>query len=488
VFNYVNIAVGAAERRLREIGVRKVSGGSRGQLVSQFLVENLVVCSVSLALAGLISWLFLLPMFDEIFVYALTWEPVTTGTFWIVMLGILFGTSLISGAYPALYVSSFEPVTVFRGRQALPGRRIFSHVFLAVQFTIAFFCILIGMYMTFGGDFVAEDGWGYEPDRVVTVRMESSDLYGPFRDQIEGLASVDLVSPAVDHIGSSHPRTTVTLEGNDHVVGHLRVGADYFATLGLPVREGRGFDADYGADVGSNVVVNAAFVREFGWEEPIGQGFAVDSTSYQVVGVVDNPILHPLNRYRPVFFSRVEEEAGLYAVVRSAGSDTESLMAELEAVWTDVYPDVPYDAYLQRTVFDVHVESWNNLSNAIRWLAALALLISCMGLFGLASQGVAARMKEISIRKVLGANPAAVALRVHTKYLILISIGAAISMPIVYAGLVAGIRFADLYHMTVDPSIFVASYIMVVGVAFVSIGNHAWRMMRVNPAVTLRGD
>jgi len=488
VFNYINIAIGATERRLKEIGIRKVSGGVRAQLIAQFMVENLVLCSVSLFIAGLISWLFLLPMFDELFVYALTWAPTYEPTFWFVILGILLGTSIISGAYPALYISSLDPVNILKGSHALPGKRLFSHVFLATQFTIAFFSILIGMFMAFGGDFQARDGWGYDPDPIVVVQLESAAQFGPLRDTIQDNASVSQVSAAFHHVGGNNSRATVTMNGKDEVVGRLRVGSDYFSTLGLNLLQGRGFEDAYGGDVGVSAVVNASFAERFGWDDPIGQGFISDSTSYQVVGVVENPMLHPIMRYRPIFFTRIEEDNAAYAIVRGSSDDSEALLSQLRGEWEDLYPGVPFDAFRQSGVFDIHVQSWSNLTDALTWLSTLALIISCMGLFGLASQGIAARMKEVSIRKVLGANPAAVALRVHIRYLVLISVGAAISMPVVYFGLVALIDFAGLYHITVGPGVFIGSYLIVAAVAFISIAKHAWLLMKVSPAVTLRGE
>ena len=488
VFNYVNIAIGAAERRVREIGIRKVSGGVRTQLVAQFLVENLVLCTVSLAVAALISWLFLLPLFDELFVYAISWAPVQSLEFWVVILVILFGTSFISGAYPALVISSLDPVAIFRGSQAMPGRKLYSHILLAIQFTIAFLCILIGMYMTWGGDFVARDGWGYDPEPIVTVRLEEPGLFGPFRDELEGLAAVEQITSALQHVGRSNRRTQIRLNGEDVQAGGLAVGPGYFDLMGMRVIEGRGFDPAFGADGDYNVIINASLARRFGPESPIGRGFSVDSTQYQVVGVVENPMTHPIFRYQPLFFSLESEERANFAVVKAASGGSEELMPILRAAWEKIYPDRPFDAYEQRTVFDIDIASWTNIRNAIGWLAMLALIISCMGLFGLASQGVSARMKEISIRKVLGANPTIVALKVHTKYLVLISVGAAISMPIVYFGLTTAIEFAELYHIKVGPGIFIGSYALVMGVAFVSVSRHAWRLMRVNPTETLRGD
>jgi len=488
VFNYVNIAVGSAERRLKEIGIRKVVGGQRRQLIAQFLVENLVLCSISLAIAGVISWAFLLPMFDQIFVYALTWAPITHGSFWMVMVGLLLGTAIISGAYPALYISSFQAVTVFRGAMALPGRKLLSHAFLTMQFIVAFMCILIGLYMAFGNDMRSTDDWGYDPDQIVSVAISSPQQIRVLESRLGVRADVRASSPARNHIGFGQPGAMLSIGEEEHQVRHFQVGAGYLETMGLAILQGRGFPEEYGADEGNSAVVSRYLAQRLGWTEPVGKAFRVGGTDYLVVGVSEDPVLHPLLRYGPVFFSRGPDEQATRLVVAGAGIAGDDLLDVVQQEWASLFPDQPFDGGKQISIFDLHLESWTNLTNAMIWLGMLALIISCMGLFGLASQGVSARLKEISIRKVLGANAGWVALRVHARYLILISIGAAIAMPIVYFGITTPLRIFEIDYITVGPGVFVASYALVIGMAFLSIGKHAFTLARVNPASTLRGQ
>lgn len=488
VFNYVNIAVGSAERRLKEIGIRKVVGGQRTQLIAQFLTENLVLCTISLLIAGLISWAFLLPIFDNIFVYALTWAPISGWQFWVAMIGLLLGTAAVSGAYPALYVSSFRPVTVFRGKMALPGRKMLAHAFLTMQFVVAFICILLGLYMAFGNDFLSRDDWGYDPEQVVSVSISSPDQFRVLEARLEGRADVKSVSATRDHIGLGQPSTTITIGDDDYRVGHFRIGAGYLETLGLPVIRGRGFPDAYGADDGRSAVVTPYLATQMGWDDPLDQTFRIGETEYVVVGITEDPVLHPILRYSPLFFSRIPETDASRVLVAGQGTTGTDLLDAVRAEWDSLYPDIPFDGMQQTSVFDIHIESWTNLTNAVIWMGMLALIISCMGLFGLASQGVSARMKEISIRKVLGAKAGWVALRVHARYLILITIGAAIAMPIVYFGITTPVRIFEIDYITVGPGVFVASYILVIGTALVSILKHAVVLARVNPAETLRGE
>lgn len=488
IFNYVNIAIGSAERRLREIGIRKVVGGTRSQLITQFLIENLVLCTLSLFVAGLISWAFLLPMFDEIFVYALTWQPVSDPIFWGSMLALLLGTALVSGAYPALYISSFKPVTVFRGAAALPGRRLMAHVFLATQFTLAFLAILIALYMATGNDFTAKDNWGYDAEKVAMVSLSSADQFPVLKSRLEGQSDIQMVVSAIDHIGAGQIGAIITVGDIEESVGHMRVGAGYLGAMGLPIQAGRGFDAQYEADDYRAAVVSNFMVETLGWTEPLGMHFQSDGIDYEVVGVSTDPALHPVIRHRSLFFSRIPDSVATRAIVQGSGRMNSATLESLESQWNQLFDGIAFDAQLQSSVFDIHFTSWRNLTNALLWLAGLALMISCMGLFGLSSQGVASRMKEISIRKVLGANPAVVAMRVHLRYLVLITIGAAIAMPIVYFGLTIPIRIFELDYITVGPGVFVWSYVLVLFVALASVVKHALVLARANPAVTLRGD
>lgn len=488
VFNYVNIAIGSAERRLKEIGIRKVVGGQRRQLIAQFLVENLVLCTISLIIAGLISWAFLLPVFDQIFVYALTWAPISGFAFWAAMIGLLLGTAAISGAYPALYVSSFRPVAVFRGTLELPGRKVLSHAFMTMQFVVAFVCILLGLYMAFGNDFTARDDWGYDPEPVVSVSVSSEQQLRVLEARLEGRSNIRSISSARDHIGFSQPGALLTIGDESHRVRHMQVGAGYLATLGLPVLRGRGFPEEYGADTGRIAVITERMAAQLGWSDPLNETFVVNEAEYVIVGVAADPVLHPVLRYEPLFFSRMSDDEATRAIVAGQGLTEDRLLESVRSEWEILFPDVPFDGLAQTSIFDLHIESWTNLTNAMIMMGMLALIISCMGLFGLASQGVSARMKEISIRKVLGANAAWVALRVHARYLILITVGAAIAMPLVYFGITTPLRIFEIDYITVGPGVFVTSYALVMAMALISIMKHAFVLASVNPANTLRGD
>ena len=488
VVNYINIAIGSAERRLREIGIRKVVGGQRSQLVTQFLMENLVLCTVSLVIAGFLSWAFLLPMFDRIFVYSLTWAPVSGPAFWMAMLGLLLGTAFVSGAYPALYISSFKPVTVFRGRLSLPARRFLSHSFLTIQFVIAFICILLGLYMAMGNDFESQDNWGYDPESIVSVSVSSTAQARVLQSRLVGRADIRAVSPTLDHVGFGQSGVTIMDEGREETVGRLRVGTGYFETLGLPIERGRGFGEEFGADEAQAVVVTPALVKHMGWGDPMDRTFRMDGRDVTVVGVTRDPVLHPLIRYRPLFFSRMDETATARLVIAGNGIGGVDLLDTVAAEWKALFPEEPFDGMRQTAIFDIHIESWRNLTNAIIWLAALALVISCLGLFGLSSQAVLARLKEVSIRKVLGANPFTAALKVHTRYLVLITIGAAIAMPLVYLGITIPLRMFEIDYITVGADIFVIGFLIVLATAAISVTKHTFMLARANPADTLRGE
>ena len=485
VFNFVNIAIGSAERRLREIGIRKVVGGQRSQLVAQFLIENLVLCTGALLIAGLLAWAVVLPVFDRIFVYALTWAPISGWPFWSAMLGLLLGTAFISGAYPALYISSFQPVAVFRGNMALPARKMLSHAFLTLQFVVAFLAILIGLYMGFGNGFMTTGDWGYDPHPVVSVSVSTAEQARVMEAALEGKAGIRAVSGTTDHIGFGQLTETIQVDDTEYTIGHLRIGAEYLETMDLPLVRGRS-PRTSGSGT-RDVVVTPTLVKHLGWSEPMDQTFRIGTQEYVVVGVVTDPVLHPIIRYRPLLFTAADEAVSRL-VVAGAGTGGNALLELVEAEWKTNFPDSAFDGTAQETIFDTHNESWTNMTRAVLWMALLALVISCMGLFGLASQGVAARIKEISIRKVLGANPWWVALRVHTRYLILISIGAAIAMPIVYLGITIPVRQFDLEYITVGPGIFIAAYGIVLATALLSIAKHAWTLAGANPAAVLRGE
>ncbi len=489
-FNYINISLGAASRRLREIGVRKVVGGSRSQLVFQFLGENLFLCFLSLLLGAAISFLVLIPLFNSVMVNQIVFVATDLGPLLLFLLGLLAVVGLLSGSYPAFYVTSFQPVQVLRQRIRLGRRSWLTSSLLTAQFSLAFLTVIISLYLTLNGRYMQSQEWGYDADGVVTVRVTSDEEAAVVSGAAGQRANVVSISNSVDHLGVATGRARVRIRGEEEDTWRFAVGANYLETMGLPLAAGRGFNDDYIADAGQSVLVNEAFVRKQGWEEPLEETLRIDGTDRSVVGVVSDFLVYPMQSDLPVVFTRAAESEVRFITMRVVGVDPREVISVLRSSWKESFPERPFDALIQTEVFDANFQSYGNVVQAFSFLAGLALAIACLGLFGLASQNIAQQLKDVSIRKVLGASVASLIVIVNRRFLSMLIIAAVIATVVTIAGFTALTSLPpwEIRHLQLGPGLFAMAYALVLATAGLAVGSQARHLVRSDPSVVLRSD
>jgi putative ABC transport system permease protein len=491
--NYVNISLGSAARRFKEIGVRKVMGGTRRQLIAQFMAENLLLCALAMVLGLALAWLFLIPLFNGLFVMQIALAPTENLGLWAFLAGLLAFVAVASGAYPALYVSSFQPALIFQGKQGLVEKRWLTRGLLTVQFVIAFFAVIATVVLLMNGRHLRGQAWGYDPEGLVVVRLSDPAQFERLRDVAAGQASVRRGAGSQDHVGVAMGRTRFTPgdgapgEGAEHEAVEVVVGPGYAETLGLRLHSGRLFDERLRSDAAEAVVVNRRFVRERGWAEPLGQTLRIDRQVYTVVGVVEDFLYDPVTQPQPLLL-RLAGAPYRFLTLRVAPGAEADVRALLEAEWAAHVPDLPFEAFTQEEVFDRQIDSYANLARGIGYLAALALLIACMGVFGLASQNVARRMKEVGVRKVLGASVPHLVLLVNRVFVGILAAAALVATAVSYGGLrvLVGLDAANVMPLTPLP--FVVAYLLVLLPVAVSVASQSRALATANPAETLRRE
>jgi len=485
-FNYVNIALGSAARRLNEIGVRKVMGGTKRSLVAQFMMENLLLCALALVIGLGIAWLFLVPLFNQTFVLDVELSLVEDWGLWAFLAGLLAFVAVISGAYPALYVASFEPAEVLRGRRQLAEKRWLTRGLMTAQFAIACLAVLATVLLVMNGRFMLNQDWGYDPDATVVVQLSDPAQFGPLRDAALGHAAVLGLSGAQNHVGLGRNQTTYTVDGEEHWAFGYDVGAGYLETMGLALRHGRSFDPRLGSDA-DEILVNQRFAEEHGWADAVGQTLRIDEQPVTVVGIAEDVLQVPFALPQPMLIRQVEAPYR-FLVVRAAPEHHDAVLAHLEARWDALAPDLPFESFTQREVFDTHYASWSNLTRSIGTLAGLALLIACMGLFGLAAQNAARRRKEVGVRKVLGASVAHLVFLVNRPFLVILTIAAGLATAVVYGGLLFVISLDVANLMPLTPLPFVLAYALVLLTVAVSLASQSRDLVLTNPADVLRSE
>ncbi|MEZ4701995.1 MAG: ABC transporter permease [Rhodothermales bacterium] len=493
VFNYINITLGSAARRLKEIALRKVIGGNRRQLIAQFMTENVLLCLMALAIGIALSRLAMVPLFNATFVLNLDlrfWEHLG---FWAFLVGLLAFVGIASGAYPALYIASFEPVAIFRGRQRLADNAWFTRACLTFQFVLAFITVIMGVVLTLNSRYLIRQDWGYDPSHTLVFELEDISQYQPFRDALAQHAGVLSVGGAAEHIGRTPGRAELRRpDGETTPVLRYDVDSAYVQTLGLRLREGRLFDPGRTGEAGRAVVVNDRFVRAMGWANPLGQTVRLDTTVYAVVGVVEDFSFFLLAEPQPAALVASPATAFPYLTVRVRDDALAGVEAYAETVWKRLYPESTISKYRQATVFDDTYQQYNSVTQTFNYIAGLALLIACMGLFGLASQNIARRMKEISIRKVVGASLGRLTILINRRFLVQLAVAAGIATALCILGinLLLGVvrESVPIAHMPLTPLPFLVAYALVLGTTALAIGSQWHKIAGANPADVLRGD
>lgn len=487
-FNYINISLGAAARRLKEIGLRKVMGSNRNQLIIQFMAENLLLCLLALVLGIVLAWAVLIPMFNARFVIQIGMAWGENALLWVFLIGLLAFVGVASGAYPAFYIASFQPVTIFRGRQRLADKTWFTRVFLTFQFILAFLTVIGGAFLMLNGRYQTSLDWGYQAGHTVVVPLQNSEQFPLLRDAALQNAQITHVAGTNSHIGHGFGgTTTVTRNGEKEEITSMYVGHGYFEALGLRLKAGRFFEEQL--DNETALVVNTAFATAQGWDNAVGQSLPINGEPHTVVGVVEDFMFFPMLGTRPLLFRQTDAANYGYLVVRTNAENTTAITAFLEDTWRRLYPEQPFDAFVQTDVFDDFYASYFNVTKGFGYLSALALLIACMGLFGLAAQHFSGRLKEVSVRKVLGASAGHVILLINRHFLILLLVAGGVASTFMYFVITLVLRqFPDFEFMPVGPGPFAFAFIVVFLTAALAIGAQVAKIVRANPAEVLRNE
>jgi len=280
-FNYMNISVVSATRRLKEICVRKVMGSQRHELVKQFLAENLILCFLALVLGVILGEFFFVPGFNHLFgVFDLEMDLVGNARLWIFLVSLLVLTGVVAAAYPAFYISSFQPLDILRSKSLRGGKTYFTKTLLTFQFILSFVSLVGRFAFIQNNEYQHNRDWGYEQAQVVVVPLSNETQFTQFKNSAQQHANIMMTAGAKNHIARSIARTTIEILENKYEVADFGVGFNYFETMGLRLEQGRIFQRERQLDARESILVNQSFVNMIDWQEPIGQQILIASKKY----------------------------------------------------------------------------------------------------------------------------------------------------------------------------------------------------------------
>ena len=488
-FNYMNVAVATVATRLKEIGIRKVIGGRKKEIIQQFLTENFLLCFFSLALGGLISYLLFLPGFNSLYPFTVPFSFHSGNTTFLVFAGLLIFIGLVSGAYPSLYVASFQPISILRGREKFGQRGIFSRILLTLQFILAFTAIVGSFVFIDNSLYQKNKDWGYNHSQNIVVPVANKEQFLALRDKAAGFKNIERVAGSVNHIGQDNPSVSFDhLQERFQTIAYL-VGFDYAETMNLRLKAGRSFDKNIQSDYGESVLVNESFIKKMGWKEPLNQSFEYDSVKRYVIGVVSdfhyNGFYEPIG---PVLFAIGKEDNFRYLSIKVAMGSLAETETSLKKAWKEVAPDDPYVGILQDQVFENFQRDNNANIKLLAFISTMAILLACLGLFGLVSYNITRRLKEFSIRKVFGANLLQIFRLMNRDYVWVLLTSFLIGAP-------TGFLMINnlIQHIYPDPQAaralpFIAAIGLMIATVVVTIGSQLKRVAKENPGNTLKSE
>ena len=464
--NYMNMATARSANRAKEVGIRKVMGAFKGQLVRQFISESVALSIIALLIAILIVTI-LLPEFNILAGKNLSFGLVDNPVIFIEIIIITLFAGLISGSYPAFYLSSFLPITVLKGTVAKSGKQkgMLRKVLVILQFFIAIFMIIGTIVVSSQIRYLKNKDLGFEKDNLVVMEIQDT----AFRSKIETFKNELLNNP--DILATTNSTgvpgniswiQVLKFEERDEMVDRTVMLAqtdyDFAETLGFEFVSGRNFDQDMGTDAEEAVIINETAVKEFGWEDnPIGKkihyGWDIDGsggTIMKVIGVVKDFHFRSLhNKIEPVIFF-ISERPRYLLTARINPDRKKEALEFIESKWNDFNAKRPFDYEFLDKQLDEQYQAEEKISRILSMAAILTIFIALLGLLGLSSFVAEQRTKEIGIRKVVGASVADILQLLYREFIILIVIAFAIAIPIAWWRLEIWLDASFVYHQSVQ--------------------------------------
>jgi len=503
--NFMNLSTANSAKRAAEVGVRKVLGAQKQSLLRQFLGESLIMAGIGLILALVFSFL-LLPVFEQVsgktLIISFEQKIILGGSFFLLALI----TGLLAGSYPAFYLSSFRPIKVLKGKFSNSLAAISLRKGLVVfQFIISIVLIIASIVIAKQMGYMQQKDLGFQKEQQIVIPLRTSmakNSVQTFKDEISNNTSISSIGTSMAYPGIFNPqdwlmyRQGQTMNNSKTVYINL-VDNSFLQTLGVKVVAGRLFSKEFAADTLTSFVINEEAVKEFRFASPqdaVGKWLAADwdgeQNRFTIVGVVRNFHFKDLHESIEPFAFRFynDADAGFnYLIAHSNGVNIKQTLSVLENTWKKLNPNEPFEYSFLDQDFQKNYESESKQASLINYFTIIAIIISCLGLFGLATFTTEQRRKEIGIRKVLGASVSGLVTLLSKDFLRLVIIAVIIASPLAWYAMHKWLQnFA--YQTSITWQVFALTALIAVVIAFVTISFQAIKAAIVNPVRSIRTE
>ena len=487
-FNFTNITIAMAGHRLKEIGIRKVAGGKKSQLVRQFMGETFLM-SIFAFIFALFFARYLVSSFSRMWDFIDLSLPLTGDPgLWLFLFLLLLVSAILSGAYPAFYISSFSPVHIFREKLKLGGGNIFARILLSLQFSLSILALFTGATLIQNAKYQKTFDQGYDGDLLFEVWIEQPYLE-IYKNAIRKYPEIESVSEAIS--SPFFNQMVIKYGETEREAKICFLGMDTYHTMGLRLIEGRPFEAQTeNTDERGAVMVNRKFVEEFGMIHPLGETLIMNDTiPLVIIGVIEDIMEEGVwsKGVAPTFYRLSGEGApSPHLLVRSARGMQQDLIQSLETEWNKLMPDLPFLGVEGNIYMQAAQDTNKNVMQISIFLVLIATLLSAAGLYSQVSLGILRRTKEMGIRKIHGASALTIMLILNYEFLLLLCISS-------FLGLVAG-HYTNMalldkiwaYHTGTSSLTFILPVILFFAISVLTVWGKVSRAAIKNPLDALR--
>ena len=485
--NYVNMAINSIAKRLKEIGVRKVMGADKRRVMIQFLAENVFITFCAMIFGLFLGMTVFMPWFEGISGEQYSIE-ISDHIFYLFMLGLLLLTGIASGIYPAFYISRFEAVKIFKGKIKLGRKGWLTQTFLGFQLVLACITITAAVIFVQNTNYQINRSWGYDQNHLMYIHTPSKEMYDKMKAEMEMSPYLENVSGTADHIGRKSSNVVAETLDRKYEVSELKVEPIYFKTMGVEMASGREWSQDvkYG---NREVVVNQTFVNQLELEEPLGFEIKIRDNDYVIVGVINDLHNQPFgNEIQPMVFSQVNDGDQTFLIANITSGYDFKAYDEIESTWDELYPEIPLVGGLQADIWDGYFNMIGNFARFNKAVATIAVALALLGLYGLMTLNISGRIKELSIRKTLGANMMHLSKIMSKQYLALTIVSIGVGAPLGYFFTKFQLDMVFAYPLDMGAYRVVIPVIILVVALILVVFSQVFRVNRFNPIKGLRTE
>jgi putative ABC transport system permease protein len=494
--NYVSLALTSSTARKLEVGVRKVAGAMQKQLIVQFGVESLVLATLSMVFAVALMSVFL-PKFNEFTQKTIDISPADWLTVGLVLVALTLIVGTLAGSYPAFYLSGSKPSVVLKGRSSSKYSTRFSRFLVVLQFFFSAALVICSVVMMRQLNYIATKDLGYNGDQVLVIPShtgwseEGNLIVERFRTRVAPDPRILSVSGTSSSFNQGWSRYGFTIDGENRAAYVYVVDPYYVETLDIELAAGRNFDVNIPSDKENTILVNEALVRYMGWAEPLNSylNWREDSAGQgaRVIGVLKDYHYLSLEQEIEPLFLTLDKEAGYMStlLVKIAAGDIPAAVESLKKAWNEVAPGKPFDYTFMDDDVARQYESSQRWMKIMALSTGFAILIACLGLFGLAGINAVNRTKEVGIRKAMGAGVMQIILLLNRQFVWLAVVAFLLAAPVAWYVMSQWLE-SFRYAIDMDWRLFGACLAVGLALALATVSYHSIKASMINPAETLK--